>query len=239
MYKLLICEDEMLERKALKLMIQNNYSNIQFVKDATNGSEAIEHANQFRPDIILMDISMPLTNGLEAQKEIIKFLPNVKTIIISAYDDFSFAQEAIKYGVFDYLLKPVSPKVLSNCLNKLMKTMDITTYSENITYTGNIQKIIEYIDLNYLDNNLNLKSLSNRFGLNEKYLSRYFKEKMEISYTEYVTKLKMERAKYLLKYTDNPIYEISVELNYSDSSYFSKLFKKTFGVSPSEYRNNN
>ena len=237
MYKLLICEDEALERKALHMIIQRHYSNIHFVSDAVTGLEAIKLAHQHLPDIILMDISMPQCSGLDAQKEIIRFHPNVKTIIITAYNDFSYAQQAIKYDVKDFFFFFLSPKNLYECLDKIMTAPAPFPLASSPLpeYTDNIQNILDYIDLHYIEE-LRLAQLASHFNLNEKYLSRYFKQKTGGSFTEYVTALKIERSKYLLQYTDAPIYEISTELNFTDSSYFTKVFQKREQISPSEYR---
>ncbi|WP_312433002.1 response regulator transcription factor [Lacrimispora sp.] len=239
MYKLLICEDESLERKALNLIIQRHYLNIHLVGYATTGFEAIKLAHQHLPDIILMDIDMPQCNGLDAQKEICRFLPNVNTVIITAYNDFTYAQQAIKCGVNDFLLKPIAPNDLYNCLDKILGSMKKKDTSPTVPseYTDYIQKILNYIDYHFLDD-LNLSDLASEFNLNEKYLSRYFKQKTGTSFTEYIIKLKIERSKNMLKYSDAPIYEIAADLNFNDASYFTKVFQKQEGISPSQYRKN-
>jgi YesN/AraC family two-component response regulator len=114
----MIVEDEPLERMALRKMIQRLFLDLEILEDAKNGEEAILKTKLLRPHILLMDIRMPEMNGLEAQKRIIQAFPAVKTIIFSAYSDFQYAQEAIKHGVVEYLLKPVPPEDLKNALNK-------------------------------------------------------------------------------------------------------------------------
>ena len=238
MFKLLICEDESLERRALRIILQKRYPNIHFIDDATTGTEAVKLAYQHSPDIILMDITMPGINGIDAQKEIIKFLPSVKTVIITAYNDFSYAQQAIKHGVCDFLLKPIAPDTLYECINKLIGSMDIKDIEKAkgvVKSTDMLQNIITYIDYNYL-NNLHLKEIADLFHLNEKYLSRLFKQKTGISITEYITKQKINRAKHLLEYTDIPVYQIALELNFTDASYFNKVFQKFVGMPPKQYR---
>ena len=239
MYKLLICEDESLERKALNLIIQNHYRNINIVGYATTGFEAIKLAHQHLPDIILMDIEMPQCNGLDAQKEILRFLPNVKTIIITAYNDFSYAQQSIKCGVIDFLLKPISPNDLYHCLDQVIDSIKKAGSTPDVQpeYTDYIQKILDYIDYHFLDD-LNLSDVASEFNLNVKYLSRYFKQKMGTTFTDYIITLKIERSKNMLAYSDAPIYEIAADLNFNDASYFTKVFQKQEGISPSHYRKN-
>lgn len=237
MYKLLICEDEPLERKVLHMIIQRRYSNIRFVGDAATGIEAVKLARQHMPDIILMDISMPQCNGLDAQHEIINFLPDVKTIIITAYNDFSYAQQAVKYKVADFLLKPVAPNDLYASLNQVISELSESTPSSSSSAecTDSIQMILDYIDQHFLED-LTVKDIASMFGFSEKYFSRYFKQKTKVSFTDYITNLKIERSKNMLLYSDAPIYEIAMDLNFSDSSYFSKVFKRKEGMLPSQYR---
>ncbi|WP_202077917.1 response regulator transcription factor [Caldalkalibacillus salinus] len=106
MYKLLIVDDEGLERQALRSMLEQMMDDIEVVGEAENGRKAIELADQLRPDIVTMDIKMPGMDGLEAIEEIQTIEPNVKFIVLSAFDTFSYAQEAMKLKVTHYLLKP-------------------------------------------------------------------------------------------------------------------------------------
>ncbi|MDN5324171.1 MAG: two-component system, response regulator YesN [Clostridia bacterium] len=123
MYKLLIVDDEELERLSLKKNIYKLKSLINWVFEARNGEEAVELAEKVRPDIIIMDIKMPGKSGLEASKEIKESLPNVKILILSAFDFFDYAQEAVKFGAFDYLLKPIRSEQLLNTLKRTLKEL--------------------------------------------------------------------------------------------------------------------
>src|SRR5690348_13074547 len=97
MYTLMIIEDEPMEREALHRIISKEFKDqIRILDDAKNGIEAIKKAQQNKPDIILMDIRLPGKNGLEVQEEVISLLPNVQTIIQTAYSDFNYAQKALK-----------------------------------------------------------------------------------------------------------------------------------------------
>lgn len=235
MYKLLICDDEPLERKALRLLIERHYSNIQLLEDAANGLEAIWSAHLFSPDIILMDISMPQCNGLDAQKEIIRFLPHVSTIFLTAYNDFAYAQQAIRYKVKDFLLKPVSPDILYLSLDQVFESMTARLDIPSIEHKDDFQKILDYIEAHFLDD-ITLKQVAEHFHFSEKYFSRYFKQKMDVSYTQYLTSLKIRQAKYDLQHTDTSLYEIAMKLNFSDASYFTRVFRNAEGITPSEYR---
>ncbi|GAA0592247.1 response regulator [Virgibacillus siamensis] len=104
--KILIAEDELLERKAMRKFLEDNFNELEEISEAANGREAIEQAAIFEPDIIFMDIKMPGINGLEAIEKIQNTLPSIKFILVSAYDSFDFAKQAMHYGVKEYILKP-------------------------------------------------------------------------------------------------------------------------------------
>jgi Response regulator containing CheY-like receiver domain and AraC-type DNA-binding domain len=123
MYKILISDDEYLERVALHHLIAKDLPDLEIVGEAENGVQAVELAKKCEPDIILMDIKMPGKSGLEAAREISAYRPETKIIILTAFDYFEYAQNALQIGVVEYLLKPIRPQVLKqalvNCINNL------------------------------------------------------------------------------------------------------------------------
>jgi two-component system response regulator YesN len=119
--KVLIAEDELMERLALKLILEKYYSNvIEEILIVENGEKAVETAKNFEPDIIFMDIKMPRLNGIEACKKIREFSTDTKIIIVTAFCDFTYAQQAIKNNVSDYLVKPYSVKSLKKTVDSIL-----------------------------------------------------------------------------------------------------------------------
>jgi two-component system response regulator YesN len=108
MLKLLIADDEKYDRDSIMNILSAAFQDKLDISEARNGREAIEVSERVRPDIIIMDIKMPGINGLKAIQEIRKFLPNSYIIILTAYDFFDFAVEAVKNNVKEYILKPFS-----------------------------------------------------------------------------------------------------------------------------------
>lgn len=107
MFKLLIADDEQIVIEGIRNSINWNQYDIEVVGTAKNGTEALKLAQELQPDIIISDIKMPGLNGLEFIEELKAFLPNVKVILISAYEEFDYAKQAIRLGVNSYLSKPV------------------------------------------------------------------------------------------------------------------------------------
>lgn len=240
MYKLLIADDEAFQRKIIRIMIKKLFSNIDILEDAKTGSEAVLLAKKYAPHIIIMDINMPEKSGLEAQKSIIEFLPNIKTIILSSSDNFNFAQQAIRLGVTDYILKPAKSSELKNSIDKIISQLHIkNAFINNSSDLPSdeylLKKSIIYINKNF-NKNISLDSVAKYIHLNPQYFSKYFKNNTNINFIEYVSKIRVEASKKLLVSTDKSIYRISLEVGYIDPSYFTKVFIKYEGISPHKYR---
>ncbi len=121
MIKVMIADDEEYERDYLKKTLSEKYEGIlDVVFSAANGAEALEKAKELKPDICLFDIRMPKLDGLEATSQLTEIMPDVQVVIVSAYDDFSYAKEAMKLGVKDFLVKPYLDKELTQTIDKLI-----------------------------------------------------------------------------------------------------------------------
>lgn len=120
MLKLLIADDEKYDRDSIVNIITAEFKDKIEISEAKNGREAIEISEHFRPDIIITDIKMPGINGLKAAEEINKFLPNVYFIILTAYNYFDFAVEAVKNNVKQYILKPFNKEEVIEKITEAM-----------------------------------------------------------------------------------------------------------------------
>ncbi|WP_028307068.1 response regulator [Desulfitibacter alkalitolerans] len=116
--RILVVDDEWLEREAIPIMLKHYEDMYKVVGEAKNGKEAISTAAELKPDIILLDIKMPGIDGLTAASHIKKESPSSVIIFLTAYDQFEYAKEALKVGAMDYLIKPLGSKDLLEALNK-------------------------------------------------------------------------------------------------------------------------
>jgi two-component system response regulator YesN len=116
MYKVIIADDEIDVRERLVNMVQNISDDFEIVGIFENGYDALENVTKVKPDLIITDIEMPFISGLELIKQAKISLPLVKSIIITGYDKFDYAKEAIKLGVLGYISKPISQEELSEVL---------------------------------------------------------------------------------------------------------------------------
>jgi two-component system response regulator YesN len=116
---LLVVDDEDIVRQTILGVVENSGLDLYPIEEARTGQEAVTVAQHLRPSIILMDVRMPGMNGLEATRAIRGLVPEAKVVILSAYDEFSFSQEALRLGAVDYLLKPVRPGTLVEALSRI------------------------------------------------------------------------------------------------------------------------
>ncbi len=116
---ILIVDDTPLIRSAFHKVILESDLGLEPIREAADGNEALRLVEHEQPEIILMDIRMPSTNGLNASEVIIQQYPKIQIVIITAYSEFSYAQKALRLGIHDFLLKPVRPSRLLTVLSRL------------------------------------------------------------------------------------------------------------------------
>lgn len=124
MYKIMLADDEGIVIDSLRFIIEKNFNTSCIVEHATTGRSVIELAEKLKPDIAIMDIQMPGINGIEAMREIRKTNSSVIFIVMTAYDKFNYAKEAINLGVLEYLTKPVNHTIIVKVLQKAMDIID-------------------------------------------------------------------------------------------------------------------
>ncbi len=124
MYKVLLVDDETLIREAISENIQWEEMGFSFMGSCENGKQAIERIEKEQPDILLTDINMPFVDGMELTKFVYENYPDTKVIIISGFDEFEYAKNAVKYQVLEYILKPITPMEFSETLLRVKEVFD-------------------------------------------------------------------------------------------------------------------
>ncbi|MGO4790682.1 response regulator [Paenibacillus sp. 2KB_20] len=402
MFKILIADDEWMIREGLKQTINWEALNCVLVGEAADGEQAVQQIQAFQPDILISDIRMPGMDGLELAWSAQEFCPELKVIFLTGFDDFVYAQQAIKLKASDFVLKPTDPDTLVKAIDKVCKELvrtrqhasvmeqlqswkrdreslvvqklihdsmlgitdtsslemlkewleetaglqkirvavvqmeeegeerrherwlhikerlyahiygplimidelqraciipdeegavgmlkeTVTGFGKALVYVGvslsyggleqldrAYQEALEvvrhraaskqsgvsvYGDIEHLDNaavhfaegfrqveayvqhnfneDISLQQLAARFHLSEAHFSRLFRKRLGVSFIEYLTRLRMEQAKRLLGDENVRIYEVSLAVGYQDSRYFSQIFRKYTGETPTEYR---
>lgn len=124
MYKMIIADDESFVRDAFKMVINKHFPQVRVVAEAETGREAIEAASEFNPSLMIMDVKMPGINGLQAIYEIKKINPETRFIVLTAYDHFKYAREALSLSVDEYILKPARREKIIEAVSKVLKTIE-------------------------------------------------------------------------------------------------------------------
>ncbi|UKS28673.1 response regulator [Paenibacillus sp. HWE-109] len=335
MKHILIVDDEPMVRMGLAQLVRQCNSLFRTVVVA-NGVEAIDQINKQRPDLLLTDIQMPKMDGLELCKQIQAMNVSLPIVVISGYDDFSYAQKCLTYGVKEYLLKPLTEYELYPVLNRLLLQQDVSvpisffqveewlerveatiwaadlnalhvlmddwkkgdmskgiqveqleriiadglkivvkklnahglvtftskppaeqlnTIPEAIAYLqselfdlynqlfhwrgGNQKNLFEeaksYID-NHISEELSLEEVAEKMGLAPTYFSYIFKKMTNETFVQYRMRKRIEMAKRLLEIPHYKVVDVGVTIGYQNYPYFTKIFKKMTGCSPTEYR---
>ncbi len=243
MYQVLLVDDEDLERKILRFILENSWLPITIVGEAGSGREALDKVHLTRPDLIIMDIKMPGIDGIEACRQIKALFPTMEVIILTAYSKFSYSQQAIKAQATDYLLKPIQPQQLIEAvklaldrLSQKKEFQSCPTLELNQSQVL-VRKAMDYIEANYATN-ISLNIVANHVHLSPAYLSRIFTKKTGSGLTEYLTQVRLKKAKHQLLKSNETIDQIAINTGFNSSSYFSAIFKKHEGITPSEFRAN-
>ena len=235
----LLVDDEIMIREGFKRLFDWEAHDCEVVGEAADGMEAMTQIDILRPDIVIMDINIPIMNGLKViQLSRIKH-PDIAFVIVSGYDDFSYCREALRLQITDYILKPVNYEEFGTCIDNLkislferrMSTVEEPQKQEERTING----ITRYLQ-EHLSEEMSLSVLAEEFHLNAQYISQLFKSEIGVGFLAYLTNIRMEKAKKLLLSTQLSVAEVAEQSGYGDYRVFTKVFKKAEGITPSQFR---
>ncbi len=237
MYSVVLVDDEPWSAAVLQDSI--NWHELGFYIDRiyTRPTEALKEICLNVPDVVITDISMPILNGLDLIKKAQNDGCTSRFIILSAYRNFDYAKAAIKLDVIDYCLKPINPEDIVNILSGIKEELDsANALSSDETMSMNkFEDILNYINSN-LGHHLTLQSVSDTFFINRTYICNLFKKKLDTTFSQYITDMRLKQAKFLLSHTNLKQIEIASKVGFKDEFYFNKVFKKAENMSPGIYR---
>ena len=237
--RVLLVDDEVMIREGFKQLFDWQAHDCEVVGEAGDGMEALTQIDTLHPDIVIMDINIPIMNGLKViQLSRIKH-PNTAFVIVSGYDDFSYCREALRLQITDYILKPVNYEEFGTCIDSLK----ISLFERRVSSAAEPEKqeeraitgITRYLQ-EHLAEEISLSVLAEQFHLNPQYISQLFKSEIGVNFLVYLTNIRMEKAKKLLLSTALSIAEVAEQSGYGDYRVFTKVFKKSEGITPSQYR---
>jgi len=275
MYKILIVDDELIEREGVAYLVKKYKYPFQiFIK--SNGKEAISFLKDMMVDVLCTDIKMPFVNGLELSEAAREMNPDIKIMVLTAYNDFQFTKKAIKVKVNDYVMKPVALNEFQAGMDQILselqerdeersKKMNLIKQIEtgkpeekeslfeqiiaelhdqysgesaddNISEHNAIKMVLKILRTEYASI-ISLDSIAKRVCFSKGYLSNLFKSQTGFSVMQYITMLRMQKARELLLTTNMKLSDICRAVGYQNDSYFCLTFKKHYGVTAIAMRN--
>ncbi|WP_127588997.1 response regulator transcription factor [Paenibacillus koleovorans] len=252
-YRVVLVDDEPWTLIYLKKSFPWQEMGFEVVAETRNSMEALSLVEQYKPDVVFTDIRMPQLSGIELMQQLRSAGVRSEFVIVSGFAEFSYAQEAVKLGAFEYCLKPVSPEQAEQLLQRLAHQLERhrqegrpLPQAEAVKQGAREQATEEEGELNFegmlkymrdhLDDKLQLRELARKFYLNPNYCCLLFNKFTGMTFSEYLTELRMKQAALLLGEKALSIDEVAKRAGYPDYYYFNKVFKKFYGLTPTEYR---
>ena len=147
MLKTFLVEDEVVIREMIKKMIPWEQYGFELAGEAADGEMALPLILKSKPDLLITDIKMPFMDGLTLCRLVKKELPDIRIVILSGYDDFNYAKQAISIGVEDYLLKPITKNAFIERLEEIHDNRSKTDTGNTVTITaGSIEELVQKIN---------------------------------------------------------------------------------------------
>ncbi len=260
MIDVVIVEDETYIRRGMVVTTPWESLGCRVVGEAGDGREGYDLIRRLKPDIVITDVDMPVLDGIEMLRKLDGEI-DTEYIIISGYNDFDYARQAIKLGVRDYLLKPLDDDDFHSTIGKVIRQIEekrtlLREHEQNrLLLEGKVSlarvdgfesghdsrqkyvmSAVKWIEDHY-SRNIGISDAASSLEISESYLSRLFKNYMGYTFVEYLTDYRIKMAVQLLKDHHIKIYEVSEQVGYKDPKYFGILFKKKMGVTPMTFKN--
>ena len=241
--KIMIVDDEPKIRRGMKTLLEEQ-DGFEVIGIYDNAMSSLLDMAEKQPNVLITDIKMPEYSGLDLIEKIREKDKNLYIIILSGYVSFKYAQRAIRSGVYRYLTKPTNPRELISVLREIElkiegvnRTVSKSEENESVE-VGNllIRKALDYIELHYAEK-IGLKTLSDALYISPNYFSDLFRRHMKVKFSDFLIEYRLKKACILLKKPEYKVSEISEMVGFRDSTYFSTVFKKTYNLTPLEYKN--
>lgn len=259
MFHLCIADDEPIIRQGL-LSLPWSEIGARVIGDAADGMEALEILQTEQIDVLLADVRMPGVGGIELAKRLHESKANTQVVLLSGYGEFEYAQQAIEYGVAQYLLKPATPcEILAAVKQSGLQAVKLRADDEHlrqleeelgrkrlehshgqivlgsISHSDVAQQAIRYLVEGYASA-ISLNSMSEDLHFSTIYLSRVVKKATGYTFSELLSGFRVLEVATRLRETNEKFMKICEDVGHMDPRYFSQVFKRFYGVAPSAYR---
>ena len=240
MYRVYIADDEMWVAVGIKKLIEKSGLPFEVIGEANDGITALEQIEKMKPQVLFSDIRMPGFDGLTLLEKLAEKEIDLLVVYISGYAEFEYAQRACRLGAFDYLLKPVEQEKMNGVLQRMEEKLCEAEKEKRDLFQKEkshsvIEKVILEIQNRYTEN-ITLTDLAEEHGISISHLSAMIKAELNMSFSDYIAARRLQKAKELLRDEMLSVQQVAEQVGYQDYFYFTKVFKKNVGISPSKYR---
>lgn len=209
-----------------------------------SAEEAVSAMEKAAPDLIVSDICMSAGSGLDLAALCAEKYPDTVMILVSGHERFDYAREAIRQGVFAYLLKPLLDSEVAQTMERLLRQWPAPETAPETELFGApaadsiVGRAMSYIEEHY-DVSLPLETVAGVLYVNKSYLSDLFSKSLGMTFTQYKNTVRISHAKELIRKGRFSMTEIARMTGFDSPSRFSKVFHQIEGISPQQYQNKN
>ena len=241
--KLLVAEDELIERKVLCKTLQKYLGDLISLYEAKNGREAMELFVREAPQVAVLDIEMPGFTGLEVARKIRETDKKCAILFLTGFDKFDYARQAISVRAMEYLLKPYNEQELVFAVEEAIRQLQAPVPEEPVRpeEDGDMRTAIiraeigSFIDAHYRED-ISMQDAAAALRYSDAYFCKLFKQCFKVNFSAYLNEYRVNRARQLMLDPRLNMKDIGAAVGYSDANYFTRVFKRLTGQTPSEYR---
>ena len=249
--RVLVAEDELIERKVLCKTLQKYLGDLIVLYEARNGREAVELFQNEHPQVAILDIEMPGLTGLEVARKIRETDKNCGILFLTGFDKFSYAKQAISVRALDYLLKPYNEQELVFAVEEAIRQVQVPPLPRpareeppppppqeeeaDLRIALIRAQVQAFIEAHYRED-ISMQDAAAALRYSDAYFCKLFKQCFKVNFSAYLNEYRVGRARQLIADPRISLKDISTACGYSDSNYFTRVFKRLTGQTPSEYR---
>lgn len=252
-YSLLVAEDIPQEREKLCQMLKQRLGHLFTVLEAKDGTEALELFYRENPEVAILNIEISGLSGLEISRKIRESGNLCAIIFVSDSDSFFYAQQAITLRALEYILKPYEEEHLISAVQQAvgyinqLNSLNLETQHhfapvsaeppglEDPRLTLVREDISNFIGTHYMEE-LSMKNVAHAMNYSDAYFCKLFKQCFHVTFSTYLNEYRIKKAREMMVNPRISIKDISYACGYTDSNYFSRVFKRITGQTPTEYR---
>ena len=252
MYNAIIVDDEPRAVEALKENVPWKRCGVRKVYTAYNISEAMKLIQESRIDILICDMEMPNGYGTALLQWLRNNSYDMSCIFVTCHQEYNLMRKALQLKCYDYILKPVDYEEFAELMSEMVEKMGKKEKGNSICAEDAaggdnpdflLRENVRHIDMEvkryvkeHLGEDIAISDIAEKLHFHPNYLMRAFKNETGMSILEYIVFARMEAAKKLLKGTRLPVKDIADMAGYGDCAYFTKIFHRETGMTPSQFR---